>query len=460
MATNPCRCPPRNRARRDRQTTGTGNADERNPLIVTRNAENVVAQAGVAIEPPSCAVFGEVAQVAENPYLTFTFWMAFAAQLFLCMVHAVLFRYADFVTVLGGSETHLGWIVGAGMTGSVLMRLSLGRWLDRFGPRIVWIVSLAVLAGTCFAHWGVTDYRGLPIYLLRTLFTTALAGGFAAWTTLIVGRFPGPRMPELLSILGAAGFIGFMLGAHLGDAVCDVPSVGRPETDRMFLLAGLMAIITIPFAWGATLGWKRPSRCRQAPWLRVLRRYQPGWVLLVGIVAGAALAMPTIFLRPFAAELDIPHIGLFFTVSSMTAVTSRFVLRGMDQRLGLPRIILGGLVLMVVAQFLFLTVRSPWQLAIPALAFGGAQAILSPMVIAAGVMTFPARYCGLGSALVLTMIDIGQLLGAPLAGTIMHVSSLVGLPSYPTMFLSTALALVAVGALYAATTLEREQADA
>lgn len=42
----------------------------------------------------------------------------------------------------------------------------------------------------------------------------------------------------------------------------------------------------------------------------------------------------------------------------------------------------------------------------------------------------------------------------------MHVSSLVGLPSYPTMFLSTALALVAVGALYAATTLEREQADA
>jgi len=89
--------------------------------------------------------------------------------------------------------------------------------LDRYGPRTVWVISLVVLAVTCFAHWKVADCQGPPIYVLRIMFTTALAGALGAWTTLIVTRFPGPRMPEILSLLGTAGFIGMMVGAHLGD---------------------------------------------------------------------------------------------------------------------------------------------------------------------------------------------------------------------------------------------------
>jgi MFS family permease len=376
--------------------------------------------------------------------------MVFAAQLLLWTAQAVLFRYADFVHVLGGSEVHLGWIVGMGMVGSVLMRLSLGRWLDRYGPRIVWLTSLVVLAVTCLAHWKVADYRGLPIYALRMIFTTALAGALGAWTTVIVSRFPGPRMPEILSILGTAGFIGMMLGAHLGDAVYAGKEISRDQTDIMFLLAALLASSVIPLAWGATRGGESPARRRHLPMTPLLGRYQPGRVLLVGIVAGAALAQPTVFLRPYAAELNIPHIGLFFTVSALTAMLSRIVLRGLDRWLGLPRVILCGLGLMVVAQVLFLPVHTPWQLAVPALVFGASQAILSPMVIAAGVMTFPPRHRGLGSTLILATFDIGQLLGAPLAGIVMHASGALALPRYPAMFLSMAAVLIAVGAFYAA----------
>lgn len=402
----------------------------------TRRAE-VVQAGGVVHDPP------------QSPYREPLFWTAFAAQLLLWAAQAVLFRYADFVDVLGGSELHLGWIVGVGMTGSVVMRLSLGRWIDRYGPRIVWVTSLAVLAVTCLAHWMVTDYQSLAIYGLRILFTTALAGALGAWTAVIVTRFAGPRMPEVLSILGTAGFLGMMVGAYLGDAVCGGKPVSRIQTDLLFLLAALLTSSAIPLAWRATCGRTAPTCRRRPPMIPLLRRYHPGSLLLVGMVAGAVLAQPSVFVRPYAAELDIPHIGLFFTVSALTAMLSRFLLRGLDRWLGLPRVILCALALMVVAQVLFLGVHTPWQLAVPALAFGASQAILSPMIIAAGVVRFPPRHRGLGSTLILATFDLGQLLGAPLTSLILYAAGLLNLPRYPAMFVSTAVLLLVVGVVYA-----------
>ena len=40
--------------------------------------------------------------------------------------HSLLFRYADVVFFLGGSELLLGTIVGVGMIGSLAMRLAQG----------------------------------------------------------------------------------------------------------------------------------------------------------------------------------------------------------------------------------------------------------------------------------------------------------------------------------------------
>jgi MFS family permease len=405
--------------------------------------------------PPLPGASGDDGPALRNPYGMPVFWMVFAAQLLLWTAQAVLFRYADFVHVLGGTDVHLGWIVGVGMVGSVVMRLSLGQWLDRYGPRRVWVISLAVLAGACAAHWMVTDCRGLPIYTLRMIFSTALAGALGAWTTVIVTRFSGPRMPEMLSILGTAGFLGMMLGAHLGDAVYGELEISRAQADRMFFLAALLAASGIPLAWGATRGAKPVARRRCLPLVPLLASYHPGRLLLVGVVAGAALTQPFVFLRPYAAELSIPHIGLFFTVSALTSVISRLVLRGLDRRLGLPRVILCGLGLMVVAQVLFLVAHAPWQLAVPGLVFGASQSILSPMVIAAGVLTFPPRYRGQGSTLILATFDVGQLAGAPLASTAMAASAGLGLPRYPALFLSTAVLLIVVGVFYARSTPSR-----
>ena len=375
--------------------------------------------------------------------------MAYISNTLVMVGVALLYRYADFVTYLGGTEFHLGWVVGVGMVGSVVMRLWLGTGIDRHGPRLIWLGSLLLVAGVCWAHLAIARYDGLWIYVLRVLYCTALAGVFGASTTFIAGGAGGPRMAELIGMLGTSGFLGMMLGTHLGDFICGAESLQRWHVDWMFLAAGLLAAAAVPFAWLSTRGVGRPKHSESAPALQVVRRYQPGMVLVLGVATGAALVLPATFLRTFAAELDIPRIGLFFSVVAVTAFSTRVLARRLPGRIGLPRMILIGLGVMAAAQLLFLPVQSEWQLVIPGLAHGVAQAILYPTVTAAGSSRFPVRYRGLGTTLVLAAIDVGQLIGAPAAGVILHASDWLGLDSYATLYLVMSAVLVMVAGLYA-----------
>ena len=100
---------------------------------------------------------------SENAYDT-SFWKAFLANSLVTVAVAVLYRYADFVSLLGGTELHLGWIVGIGMVGSLTMRLFVGTRIDRYGPRLVWLSALALLACVCFGHLLVMRYPGANIH--------------------------------------------------------------------------------------------------------------------------------------------------------------------------------------------------------------------------------------------------------------------------------------------------------
>lgn len=51
-----------------------------------------------------------------------TFWLAYISNTLFNAAAALLFRYADFIVVLGGAEWNLGWIVGIGMVGSLAVR--------------------------------------------------------------------------------------------------------------------------------------------------------------------------------------------------------------------------------------------------------------------------------------------------------------------------------------------------
>ena len=69
--------------------------------------------------------------------------------------------------VLGGGELQLGWIVGVGMVGSILMRFVVGTSIDRYGPRQIWLASLALVTASLLGHLLVRTVDGPAIYVTR-----------------------------------------------------------------------------------------------------------------------------------------------------------------------------------------------------------------------------------------------------------------------------------------------------
>lgn len=385
----------------------------------------------------------------ENPY-GLPFWSAFVANTLVMTAVALMFRYADFVTLLGGSELHLGWIVGVGMVGSLAMRLFLGTGIDRYGPRIIWVTSLAVFAVACLAHPALSSHRGPAIFLARIAYCSAVAGIFGASVTFISGQARVERMAEMIGMLGTSGFIGIVAGTQIGDALCGSQSVQRWQVDRMFFVAAALATIAILFVVVATRGETRRAPRRRPPSVWLLRRYQPGAVLLVGVATGIGLGLPAAFLRTYAAELDIARIGLFFASYAPAAILTRLLTRRLPERLGLTPMILAGLLVLGASQLLLLTVHRQWQFLLPGVGFGIAHAVLFPTAVAAGSRSFPNRHRGLGTTLMLASFDLGQLVGAPTAGAIVHFSGRVGLSGYAVLYITVAVMLATVAGVFAA----------
>lgn len=250
---------------------------------------------------------------AETPPRTVygrPFWLAYVANVLIMVAISLLFRYADFVSLLGGTELHLGWIVGVGMVGSLAVRLAVGTGIDRYGPRTVWLASLALFVVSSLAHLAITDCRGPAVYLVRIVWCSSLAGIFGAAMTFVSNRAPVERMAEMVGMLGTSGFVGMVLGTQFGDLLFDAETIGRQQVDRMFLVAGLLGIGSGVFVWLATRGQSRPAPSRRSSAVQLLRSHFPTMAILVGIAMGIGLSLPGTFLRPFTAELGIPAIGV------------------------------------------------------------------------------------------------------------------------------------------------------
>ena len=363
---------------------------------------------------------------------------------------SIVFRYSDFIQHLGGTEWHLGWITGFGMVGAIAMRFAQGSGADRYGPRAVWVVSLIGTGVSLLAHTWIVQVDGPTIYALRLLYTTSVAGSFGSSITYISRRAPQGRTAEMIGVLGSSGFIGMAAGPVVGDWLLADGTFTRSDVNLMFYAAALVIGMSLAAALLTREGPLPTTRRRPAVY-QLVRRYHPGMMLLMGIAMGVGIGLPTTFLRPFTAELGIGQVKVYFLVYAAVAFVVRIATRKLPDRWGAHRTVTLGMALLVLSMIAYLPVSNEWMLALPAIFAGGAHALLFPAIVAEGSLTFPIRYRGLGTALMLAFFDIGCLFGQPAVGAVLHFAQRAGLPAYPTMFALVALGIGMATALYLGT---------
>ena len=377
------------------------------------------------------------------------FWICYVANLCLSIAFAMLFRYADFVSSVGGNEMHLGMIVGVGMVGALAMRAVQGVGIDRYGPRLVWLLSLIGFTVSCRLHLFISRADGVGIYAVRILLTTSTAGAFGASITYISLRVPPSRIGEIIGTLGTSGFIGIALGPVLSDLAFSGSADAHGHVHRMFIGAALMTSAAFVLAVLGTRKAVRAELRRRPPLWAVLRKYHPGVILLISAGTGMALGLPQAFVRAYTAELDISGIQMFFVVYATVAFIVRVFTRRLSDRIGVRPVILWGLSCAAISMLLYLCVGAEWSLSIPAVFAGTAHALLFPAVMAGVSTSFPIRYRGIATNLTLAMFDIGSLVGQPTIGAIIRGADRIGLPGYPTMFVTVSVLLGGLAAFYA-----------
>lgn len=416
-------------SRRPRTGAPFGNSSglESRAGAATKNA--AAKNAATPQEKPSAPPAGLLGYPTE-------FWWAYAANASLVIANSLLIRYAEFVRLWSPEEAswHLGWICGVGMLGSVVMRLVLGVGMDVYGPRRVWLLSAAGFIACALGHLLITAVDSWPVYLLRILMTTSLAGVFGASMVYVSRRATPERMAEVIGMLGTSGFLGMMIGPAIGDWLFPGGHPTHAQVQTMFAAAATAGFGALVFGALATRGQAPAVPMERVPLFQLLRRHSSVTFVLIGLMMGIGLNFPLLFLADFARTQNLSGISTFFWVYAPTAFLARLASRRFPEQYGVRRMSQAGLLLLVGGYLLFFGVRESWQLALPACVLGAGHALIFPSVIAGGASLFPERFRGLGTSLMLMAMDVGTLVGGPLVSTILVGARRLAWPEYPTVF--------------------------
>ena len=76
------------------------------------------------------------------------FYQVFAAVVLFMSGVALQYHFGQYIEFLGFGVDTLGRILSISMVGTLLIRLHIGRWIDRFGCRATWMVGSVVVAAT------------------------------------------------------------------------------------------------------------------------------------------------------------------------------------------------------------------------------------------------------------------------------------------------------------------------
>ena len=372
------------------------------------------------------------------------FWLSYFANFSLVTANALLFRFAEFVKFLGGTEQATGTIVSAGLIATLLVRFRLGQDIDRFGTRRLWIASGVLFLVSC-GLFLVSDSIGWEVYLGRAVFSVAIAGMFTCTMVFIQNHVPADRRTEAIGNLGSGGFLAMIAGALLGDWILSAFPAGRTQFHVLFGTAaalGASCLVTVVILTRQD-AFERIDR--SPPLHRLLIRYWPGSVVLAVMMIGVNLSVTTVFLTRFVTERRLGGLGLFFMSYALSAFVFRLRAQHWSHTVGRHRMILMGLAGHLLGNLLLTQVAAAWQLLIPSACCGFGHALLFPAAVSLGAGKFPRSYRGTGTNVMIGASELGIALSSPVLGWVIDHYG------YNIMFCVAAFTTLVIALIYALT---------
>ena len=312
------------------------------------------------------------------------------------------------VVDLGGTRTQVGLVFSVMTAVSMVLRPSVGGWIDRFGARPVVVPGLAALVAVSLAL-HVPDTPGGVIAVMAA---AGLAYALVNMTTAIVTAraSDGTHRGEALSL--------YYLGSSLAIAAAPPAALwihGAGGMTPAFVVVTTLAVVLVALA--TTWPQAVTAAIAGAPaGFRLLSRRALG-------VSGA-LALTTIghssiyaFLPLYVTSRgDAGSVGWFFAMYSTVMIVCRATLGRLSDRVGRARVALPAMALTAVAYFILTLPPTPVSLLASAVVLGAASSVLYPTLAALVLDRAPESERGLALGTLSAAWDLGVVVGSALVG--------------------------------------------
>lgn len=340
------------------------------------------------------------------------------------------------VTELGANPAQIGQVATANRFSTMVGLLVSGVMVDRFGRRPFLTAGAVLMTLASLSFYWVHEFGSL-IFLLRGCQGLAFGMAFAAGSALVVDLAPPRKLAQ------AIGYFGLTMLSTNALAPLSVEALAAVSGWRFaFAAAALGAGACVLASFLIREPRRGQIETRQVSGLLqvALDPKQLRCALVIAIV-GAAFATVFVLHQPFAVEVGLDQLSLFFVAYTGAALLVRLGAGPFVDRIGRSRVAVGSLFLYAVAVSLTADLPEVGLLALGAL-LGLAHGFFYPSFNALAVEGANEHDRGKIMAVFQAWFTAGGAFGTFALGALAHAQG------YPVVFLVVGVAaFLALGVL-------------
>jgi MFS family permease len=314
------------------------------------------------------------------------------------------------MVALGGSGTQVGLLFSVTTLVSMVLRPTIGGWVDRVGARAVLIPGTVALALTSLG----LQLAGTPATLIALMIGLGLANGLISTPASVltaVSTAPAHRGEALGT---------YYLASSVGIAVAPPFAFAMQAAGGPALAFAAVTAVALVIAWLVARvpgGPPAAARGEGAPF----RLLSPGALGVSGALVLATLGHSAVyaFLPLYALSRGrAGALAWFFGIYPLWMIGCRALLRGIADRVSRIGVALSALVLQGLGYFVLALPPTPATLVTAAVALGSGAAVLYPTLAALVVDRAPERERGLALGTLSGAWDLGVVVGSALVGAV------------------------------------------
>ena len=332
------------------------------------------------------------------------------------------FNYHSFILLplrieeLGGSESTIGFIMGAASMATILTTPSVGILIDKWGKK--WfLLAGGLLMSVTSLPFAFLDSLGFAFPALRVLHGAALSLCFVSAGTLIADVSSPAKRSQAIGLFGLFSVINFALAPYVGKKIIEAYGFGDLFVfDFIFGSSAFIAALFIREPEPLPGGNKPGSSYKG-----VLFRRGGFAAAFALMVAGTGFVSAITFVPVFARRIGVNSFELFFITYTAAIIAVRLIGGGIPDKFGKKRSSVPALFLFAISIIAIGYSSGTSGLILAGVFFGLGHGLFYPAIYALVIDLTPEADRGKAVSICSVAFTFGGMLGVFIYGVIAEV---------------------------------------